>query len=407
MSQENVIVNSGLDWGGRLLRANVKAMKIQRLFRGVSRRSSEQGSALLVALFMMVILTLIGLGFVLTALTDATITHTNRQALAAYFVSEAGNEEAINKVVTAPMSTFNPATYTGSAPGNVTNAFYSNNTPIAVGAGQYTVDVQYLGKTVLASDSVLNATLSRYLVSTVGRSSVTNIGSKQTVASQVYSLSAQYSFPQHPIISCNEPQGSGPWRINGLDASGVIDPSAPANWPGTGSGRNPGGPNYGTTPWQPPDMPHACAGPDEAIMQTVFQTAADYVYSSSITDGSPLPSQFWKVPPSSSPSTPGQPYTVFVNGDLTVNGSSNIYGVYYVMGNVTFNSSASLLGVIFAPHGTFIGHGSGNSNPQIQGSLIANDISTSGNHYAVQFNPSYVPTTLILGAPYRLSRAGR
>lgn len=367
----------------------------------------ERGSAIVIALFLTVLLSLLGLAFVLTSVTDSTISNSNRQGLKTYYIAEAGGEEALNKIVTAPRSQFNPMSYTGSFPAEVTNCFYNDNTapncpvtpgsgapspisgPVSVGAGSYSFKIQYLGRTTDAE----NMTVNKYLAFSSAKLNAARVGSSQTVASQIYTESVEYAFPPHPITSCTEPTGSGPWRAKGYSSPGVIDPTAPTTWPGTTD------PNYGTTP--------LCGLPFANKIQAVLQQNADYSFSNSTSDPSTLPTQFWKVPPANNDPRTGEPYKVYVKGDLTVNGNSTVYGVYFVTGNVTFNGSARFQGVIYAPNGTFTGHGGGNPNsPDGTGALYAKSVSATGNHYTVLYNSLY--TNSYLGQlPYRLSRGGR
>lgn len=381
-------------------------------------RRLNRGSALLIAMFLTMILTLLGLAFALTALTDSTITNSNRKGLSTYYVAEAGGEESINETVTTPRSQFNPnrlydpTKYSGTIPVEVTGCYYSGsgapacpvavgggstlvNLPVTVGPGKYSVQVQYLGRSV---DS-LNMNLHRFLVFTTARHNTASVASFQTVANLVYLEDVEYAFPPHALSSCTEPSGSGKWLPKGVDPPGVTEvPPPPAKWPGTDDT------NYGTTP--------LCVDsndPKSKRVQTIFENSADYSYSSSITDSATLPPQFWKTSPTGNPPDPrtGEPYKVYVNGDLTVNGNTTIYGIYYVTGNVTLNGSAKVDGIIYAPSGTFTGKGGGNPNiTDANGGVFAHNVSSTGNHYFVEWNPLY--TNSHLGQlPYRISRGGR
>lgn len=380
--------------------------------RVASRRIlNQRGSAILVAMILMTILSLLGLAFALTAITDSAISNSNRQGLNTYYIAEAGTEEALNQIVTTPRTQFNPTSFTGSFPVDVTQCFYNDSrapscpvtvgsgassslvsVPVSVGAGSYRVSVQYLGRSTDAASMTLN----KYLVFSTAALNASGYKSSQTTASTLYAEEVEFAFPPHPITSCTEPTGSGPWRAKGLVKPfppETIDPSAPSQWPGTTD------PNYGTTP--------LCTLPYSTRVQQAIQINADYSYPSGTSDSSPLPPQFWKVAPTGGDPRTGEPYKVYVNGDLTVNGNVTIYGVYYVTRNVTFNGTANLQGIIYAPNGTFTGHGGGNpSNAQGTGSIYANAISATGNHYKVVYEPSYA--NAYLGQiPYRMSRGGR
>ena len=376
--------------------------------RGGSRpgRNRERGSAIVIAMIMTILLGLLGLAYAMTAVTDSLISNSGRQAMNTYYIAEAGREEALNEVVTTPRTQFNPSTYSGSFPVDIAQCFYNDssapacpvtvgagstlaNVPVSVATGKYHPKVLYLGHVIDAD----NMTLNKYLVFSTAVLNAANVNSTQTVVSQMDAESVEYAFPPHPVTSCLEPNGSGPWLISGYTSPGVLDPTAPATWP-PGSDLN-----YGTTPM--------CGFPSGAKIQQAIETNPDFSCPSSCSNPAG-PSTFWKVPPTGGDPRTGQPYETYVNGDLTINGNTTIYGVFYVTGNVTFTGSATVQGVIYAPNGTYTtGKGGGSPNtPDVSGGIYANGINTTGNHYYAMYNASY--TNAYLGQiPYRLSRGGR
>lgn len=93
----------------------------------------------------------------------------------------------------------------------------------------------------------------------------------------------------------------------------------------------------------------------------------------------------------------GVPNVTHVTGDLDISGGRTVYGIFIVEGDVKMHGSARLDGVIYLPNFdseveqiTFAGGGDP-SGSTVSGGIIANgDISGSGNHITVQYNPEYM-----------------
>lgn len=376
---------------------------------GRKRWQKRNGSAVLIAIFVALVLSLIGLGFTLTAMTESSISSSGRWSLSTYYIAEAGEEEAIKKITTTPHSYFNPTLYSGSFPVDVTRCFYDDSNapncpvslgtgssltsvPVAVGTGNYRVQVTYLGRLVDAT----NMNVHRYMIVASATLSNASIKSQQTVSGLLNVRDLSSAFPPHPMTSCTDPTNGGTNSPTAYISAGVVDPAGPNPWPGTAS------PNNGIVP--------NCSIPNSADLQKMLQQNADYSYPTSITDAAPLPPQFWKIPPTGNPPDPktGEPYKVYINGDLAVNGNTTIYGIYYITGSIHFNGSASVQGVIYAPNGTmYTGNGGGNPNqPAAVGGIFAYSALATGNHYYGLWNPLY--TNAYLGQlPQRVARGGR
>ncbi|MBZ5534806.1 MAG: hypothetical protein LAO31_02530 [Acidobacteriia bacterium] len=391
----------------------------------------RRGSAILLALFLTLILSLLGLAFAMASITDTAIHTSNREALGTYYVAEAGNEEAISHTVTTPRSQFNPdklKSYTGTVPVEVTKCFYRSssdsvpacpvtsggggvNLPVSVGSGKYNVRLWYLGATGTGAGET---PIYKYFVSSTATSNSAAVNSSQSAESQFNAEVVENAFPPHPLTSCLEPIGSGTNNPFGLtemqgantckgNVKGTLDPTSPPTWPGSPP---PGEENCGVYPM--------CNFPTQARIKQVMSTNADFSYSGAITDSVQLPTKFWKVDPTIDPATgkidptTGQAYMVYIDGSFTVNGSATVYGVYYITGDVKFVGPAQIQGVIFAPNGTmFTGKGGGSPNvPDAVGGVYVHGVTATGSHYKALYNSDYV--NAFLGQiPKRMSRAGR
>lgn len=391
----------------------------------------QRGSAILLALFLTLILSLLGLAFAMNSITDTAIHTSNREALGTYYVAEAGNEEAISHTVTTPRSQFNPdklKSYTGTLPVEVTRCFYKTssdsvpacpvlsggggvNLPVSVGSGKYHARLWYLGATGTGPGE---APIYKYFVTSTATSNSAGVDSSQSVESQFNAEVVENAFPPHALTSCLPPIGSGsnnPFGLNDMhgandckgNVKGTLDPTAPPTWPGTPP---PGDENCGVYPM--------CSFPTQARIEQVMRTNADFSYSGEVTDSVQLPPSFWKVEPTIDPATgkidptTGQAYTVYINGSFTVNGNATVYGIYYITGDVRFVGPAQIQGVIFAPNGTmYTGKGGGSPNiPDAVGGVFVHGVTATGSHYKALYNSDYV--NAFLGQiPQRMSRAGR
>lgn len=87
------------------------------------------------------------------------------------------------------------------------------------------------------------------------------------------------------------------------------------------------------------------------------------------------------------------PNVTYVEGDFTVKGSRDVYGIFVVEGNVTLHGSARVFGVIYLPNpsSTLITGGGNPGESSITGGIISHgDISGTSHHISVQHNPEYM-----------------
>ncbi len=87
------------------------------------------------------------------------------------------------------------------------------------------------------------------------------------------------------------------------------------------------------------------------------------------------------------------PNIIYVSGDLTVHGNTNVYGVYWVTGSVTISGSGRVHGIIICEGGDITLKGGGNpSAVNIDGGIIhygANTLAATGNHVDIEINTGF------------------
>ncbi len=119
------------------------------------RARQETGSALLVALLMLMAMAFCGAALVMTVSSDLKSAGEERRGTQAEFVAEAGVQEALHRLSTAPGTTvtvdgrtFDPAIRDGSTPLDPnweSRVFAATTAPTSVGSIQYTPTVQSSG----------------------------------------------------------------------------------------------------------------------------------------------------------------------------------------------------------------------------------------------------------------------
>ncbi len=99
-------------------------------------RSSQRGMALILTLFVLAILSLLGLGFMTTSSLETRINHNSRSSYPAFYAAEAGLEEAtyrlngtsVNPISLSPLDSPTKVVYlrqnAGVDPTNVSNSYY-------------------------------------------------------------------------------------------------------------------------------------------------------------------------------------------------------------------------------------------------------------------------------------------
>ncbi len=87
------------------------------------------------------------------------------------------------------------------------------------------------------------------------------------------------------------------------------------------------------------------------------------------------------------------PNVTHVKGNLTVTGSTQVYGIFVVEGNATLQGNSRLDGVLYLPNpGTIVIHGGGDPKEStVTGGVFANaSMYGTGNHITVQYEDEYM-----------------
>ncbi len=89
-----------------------------------------------------------------------------------------------------------------------------------------------------------------------------------------------------------------------------------------------------------------------------------------------------------------------VLGDLLVQGGRTVYGIFLVEGSITMEGSSQVEGVLYTKNpGSNVSYGGGDPNDSsVTGGIIAyGDITGSGNHINVTYNPVYMQSFVTFG----------
>lgn len=115
-------------------------------------------------------------------------------------------------------------------------------------------------------------------------------------------------------------------------------------------------------------------------------TAQGHVYTSDVTPSHGYPNFNFYF-------SAGIPNVTYVQGDMTVNGGTTIYGIFIVEGDIRLNGSSRVEGVLYLTNpNTVVIHGGGNpTESSVTGGIIANgDVDGTGNHITVHYNAEYM-----------------
>jgi|GEM_PF-1882596 Tfp pilus assembly protein PilX len=316
---------------------------------------NQNGSALIICLLSLAVLSALGTAALMVSTTNQTIAGNYRKQSQAFFVAEAGLQFALAAIkddITWRGNTTSSTTRDDMVIGNIT-ASYTVTTYDASNDAYGIYDPLIPGGYIkIVSEGVFQ-------------------DSTQTVETMV-SLSPDDTSviadsKDKAVITSGGNTGSGIHVVNGYDDDGNLDTSGMVE-------------TYATLP---------------TVNQNALKTFADFSFSSlgngEVDSDLSVQSDFWKDPPKNT-----QPYIIHVSGNLSVGGNRHIYGIVFVEGSsVVLSGSVRVHGVIYAPNATFTttinGGGSPGDQP-VMGQVISGTggVHASGNHADVQLVQDYV-----------------
>ncbi len=306
--------------------------------------ASQNGSALIICLLSLAVLSALGTAALMVSTTNQTIAGNYRKQSQAFFVAEAGLQKAIAELK-------NNMAWRGED----TTGVETGDMVIRNITAEYTVNIY---------DTSKDATLPGGHIRLVSEGVFQD--SRQTVESIIrFSPDPEFkaNSPPAAVVTSGKNHAKGTHVINGYDNDGVIDTD-----------------DMVRTEQYLPD-----------VNQDALKTFADIIIEGDLTDN-PGPTDFWKDPFNDPPE---RPYIIHVTGDLNLSGNVHVYGVIFVEGEVRITGSARVVGVVYAPNTAGIteikGAGSPDDQPVV-GQLICGPggVQPAGNHGDIQLVQPYV-----------------
>jgi hypothetical protein len=316
---------------------------------------SQKGSALIICLLSLAVLSALGTAALMVSTTNQTIAGNYRKQSQAFFVAEAGLQKAIAELK-------NDMAWRGETTIDVE----INGVVVVVPASEGNMVIGNItaGYTVKIFDTGKDATLPGGHIRLISEGAFQD--SRQTVESIVrFSPDPDFkaNSPPSALVSSGKNHAKGTHVINGYNNDGVKDSDSMV-----------------LTEQYLPD-----------VNQDALKTFADIIIEGDLTDN-PGPTDFWKDPFNDPPE---RPYIIHVTGDLNLSGNVQVYGVIFVEGEVSITGSARVVGVVYAPNATqtieIKGAGSPDDQPVV-GQLISGTggVQPAGNHGDVQYVKAYV-----------------
>ncbi len=305
--------------------------------------SSQKGSALIICLLSLAVLSALGTAALMVSATNQTIAGNYRKQSQAFFVAEAGLQKAVAELK-------NDMAWRGEG-------------ATGVETGDMIIGNITAGYTVNIFDTSTDATLPGGHIRLISKGEFQD--SRQTVES-IIRFSPDPDFkansPSSAVVSSGKNHAKGTHVINGYDNDGVKNTD-----------------DMVLTEQYLPD-----------VNQAALKMFADITIHGDLTDGQGLTS-FWKDPST----TPPTPYVIYVDGNLNLSGNTHVYGIFFVKGEVSITGSARVIGVVYAPNTSDITEikGAGKASEQpIMGQLICGSggVQPAGNHGDIQLVQEYV-----------------
>ncbi len=313
--------------------------------------SSQKGSALIICLLSLSVLSVLGTAALLVSVTNQTIAGNYQRQTQAFFVAEAGLHRAIAEIR-------NDITWRGDTTGSTSEGFmeigdvsagYTVTTHDAKDDGNGRYDPLIPGGCVkLTSEGVF-------------------LDAVQTVETLVRFSPVDGSradSPQKAVVTSGDNAGSDGHGVYGYDQHGSEDTP---NMVDTGAA-----------------LP--------AVNQKALKTFADISFTTLENDrvDADLSGRtgFWRNPPQNT-----RPYIIHVSGDMNISGNRHVHGIVFVEGEVTLGDSVRIHGVIYAPNAlsaTVINGITGYRS--VMGQVLAGPggIHAANDHADVQYVKAYV-----------------
>ncbi len=315
---------------------------------------NQNGSALIICLLSLAVLSALGTAALMVSTTNQTIAGNYRKQSQAFYVAEAGLQYALAAIkddMTWRGDTSYSTTRDDMIIGNIT-ASYEVTTYDSSNDSYGVYDTLIPGGYIkLVSEGVFQ-------------------DSTQTVETMVSispdDTSVIADSKDKAVITSGGNTGSGIHVVNGYDDDGNLASDMVET--------------YATLP---------------TVNQDALRTFADYSFSSltntEVSNSLSGQTDFFKDAPQND-----QPYIIHVSGDVSIGGSSDVYGIIFVEGtSVVLSGSVRIHGVIYAPNAsittTINGGGSPGDQP-VMGQVISGTggVHASGNHADVQLVQDYV-----------------
>lgn len=304
--------------------------------------SSRNGSALILCLLSLAVLSALGTAALLVSVTNQTIAGNYRRQSQAFFVAEAGVQRALAEIR-------NDITWRGDASSATCEGTMVIEN-ISSGYTVTTVDADLIprGYLKLISEGVFLDTF-------------------QTVEMLVRFSpvdGSRANSPEKAVVTPGGNTGTGGLVVNGYDGDGNQDTEHMVQ---TGT----------ALPWVNQDALKIFA---DVSLPTLGndQVDADLAGQKS----------FWRNPPQNT-----RPYIIHVSGDMHISGSRQVYGIIFVEGNVTLGDSVRIQGVIYAPNAlSSMSINSVTGYRTVMGQVLAGPggVHASGDHADVQYVKEYV-----------------
>jgi Tfp pilus assembly protein PilX len=321
----------------------------------MKRSPENEGSATIICLMVLSLLTALGFSAQIASTTNQNIAANLRKQTQAFFVAEAGLQLAVARLKQNPLwrgdESTNPHSTQGTLAISGMSGVYSVALSDSTNDGQGIYEPHIPGGAVRLESSGTYSDSSQKI---------------EILVRMAPNPGSNADSPKKAVITSGGNTGSGPHIVNGYDNNGSYDPNMVET--------------FTTLP---------------TVNQNALKTFADFSFASltnSVVDAY-LSGQtgFFKDAPANT-----RPWIIHVQGNLTISGNRTVHGIIFVEGTtVTLSGSVRIDGVIYAPNATVKTTINGGGSPwdqPVMGQVICGSggVHASGNHSDVQLVDDYV-----------------